>query len=356
MGRLSAFDEAEYLAANPDVAHAIETGVIASGREHYERHGRLEGRPLRTRRGKLRWGLDVSRMTGVEIGALDSPTVGKHEGDIIFVDYADRDFLSHKYRDDPHVIVDRIVEVDAIWGGNTLRDALGGDRRVDYVLASHVAEHVPDLITWLNEIHSVLNPGGSVRLVVPDKRYTFDYLRAETRLHDILDAYIRRARAPLPRTILDFCMLARVVDAGAAWRGELDVEALARMISDQEAISIARDAYENGAYHDAHCWVFTPASFVNLMLEVGRLGLVRLRCEEIVSTEYCQAEFFVVMAPSNDTDEVVASWTQASEMLRTQLVAGVSPAAASPPEQIGGRAAARLLAKALLRRARAVKR
>jgi SAM-dependent methyltransferase len=353
MDRLSAFDEAEYLAANPDVAHAIETGVVASGKEHYERHGRLEGRPLRTRRGKLRGGLDVSRMTGLEIGALDSPTVGKHEGDVIFVDYADRDFLRHRYRDDPHVHLDQIVEVDAIWGENTLRDAVGGDRRVDYVLASHVAEHVPDLITWLNEIHSVLNPGGSVRLVVPDKRYTFDYLRAETRLHDILDAYIRRARTPLPRAILDFCMLARVVDARAAWRGELDVETLPRMSFEQDAISTARDAYENGSYHDVHCWVFTPASFVNLMQEVGRLGLVRLRCEEIVSTEYCQAEFFVVMAPGDDPDEIAASWTQASEMLRTEPVADVSP----PPlaaEQIGGRAAASVLAKALLRRLRAV--
>lgn len=38
------FPEAAYLAANPDVATAIAAGAFESGREHYERYGRDEGR------------------------------------------------------------------------------------------------------------------------------------------------------------------------------------------------------------------------------------------------------------------------------------------------------------------------
>ena len=38
------FDERHYLDDNPDVADAVRRGAIPSGREHYERYGRLEGR------------------------------------------------------------------------------------------------------------------------------------------------------------------------------------------------------------------------------------------------------------------------------------------------------------------------
>ena len=41
------FDEAEYLAKNPDVARAVSSGLFASGRQHYELHGKAERRSFR---------------------------------------------------------------------------------------------------------------------------------------------------------------------------------------------------------------------------------------------------------------------------------------------------------------------
>ena len=38
------FDEATYLAYHPDVAAAVAKGRYASGRQHYEKFGRAEGR------------------------------------------------------------------------------------------------------------------------------------------------------------------------------------------------------------------------------------------------------------------------------------------------------------------------
>jgi len=43
----SDFDEERYLALNPDVAEAVQRGRIHSGREHFLRHGKAEGRRLR---------------------------------------------------------------------------------------------------------------------------------------------------------------------------------------------------------------------------------------------------------------------------------------------------------------------
>lgn len=42
----SGWDEAKYLAKNPDVAQAVKAGVIPSGHWHYTNHGKVEGRSL----------------------------------------------------------------------------------------------------------------------------------------------------------------------------------------------------------------------------------------------------------------------------------------------------------------------
>jgi GT2 family glycosyltransferase len=42
----AAFDEDTYLRFNPDVRLAVANGAFASGREHFERYGRAEGRPF----------------------------------------------------------------------------------------------------------------------------------------------------------------------------------------------------------------------------------------------------------------------------------------------------------------------
>ena len=51
--------------------------------------------------------------------------------------------LRLRYANDPHVDVTQIVEIDAVWGEKTILDALD-DKLVDYIIASHVIEHVPD--------------------------------------------------------------------------------------------------------------------------------------------------------------------------------------------------------------------
>jgi 2-polyprenyl-3-methyl-5-hydroxy-6-metoxy-1,4-benzoquinol methylase len=149
------------------------------------------------RRQRILRGLKVADSIGVEIGALDKPLVTREMGKILYVDHADTATLRKKYQEDAGVRADAIVDVDGVWGNNTLLEALGG-QKVDYLLASHVIEHVPDLITWLNEVESILAPGGQVRLVIPDMRYTFDCLRRETVFSDALPAYIARARRPMP--------------------------------------------------------------------------------------------------------------------------------------------------------------
>ena len=261
-----------------------------------------------SRRDKLLANLDVAKLQGLEIGALGKPLVRPAEGAVIFVDYADTATLREKHKNDSNVVAADIVQVDAVWGSQTLQQCIGGQRQIDYVLASHVIEHVPDLIAWLAEIRAILKPTGAVRLAIPDRRYTFDFLRPESRIYDVLDAYVRGARAPLPRAILELNNLARAVDCREAWDGALDVPRLRPLGNPGEGIAQARDTLANGTYYDTHCWVFTPVSFAELCAAMAELGLLDLACDFYFETPRNELEFFVGMAPGASRDAIVASW------------------------------------------------
>jgi SAM-dependent methyltransferase len=320
------FNEDDYLAANPDVAAAVQAGSIISGARHYELYGvsdrralskRLRPVPLAlpfpagiraTRRDKILSNLNLKVLQGVEIGALSSPLITVDEGNIIYVDHADTNALREKYSNDASVVKNDIVEVTAVWGAQTLQDCIGSDRKVDYVVASHVVEHVPNLIVWFQEIESILRPGGLLRLAVPDRRYSFDFLRFESRIHDVLDAYLQKVRSPLPRLIIEHSAYIRVVDCVKAWSGKLDPTSLVPYSTVKTGLDVAADALKNGTYHDTHCWVFTPVSFADLFVEMAKLDLLNFVCEQCIETPVNELEFYVHMKVSDDRNAIIASW------------------------------------------------
>jgi SAM-dependent methyltransferase len=262
-----------------------------------------------SRREKLLGGLDLRNVVGVEIGALANPFVRRDDGEILYVDYADRDTLVAKYIKDPYVQTENIVHVDAIWGENTLDDAVKG-RKVDYVVASHVIEHVPDMITWLKEIRSILKQSGTVRLIIPDRRFTFDFLRDETSVSDLLAGYAVRARIPQPYSVIDHAMNVATVDCRVAWEGKIEAQDLTPLHPFDGALNLARDVVENKAYHDVHCWVFTPKSFARLMSRLGELGLLDFACSGFHDTETGFFDFFVHLKPESSKEKIVESWKQ----------------------------------------------
>lgn len=268
-------------------------------------------------RERIRSGLDFSRLHTLEIGPLYRPFVLKSEGDVAYIDHTDTESLRAKYKDDPKFDVNDIVEVDAVWGEQSLQQCVGG-RRFDVIIASHVIEHVPDLITWLEELRSVLADDGEIRLVVPDKRYTFDYIRQVTNFVDILDAYLRKSRSPLPRCIIDHALNVRVVDTAAAWAGPLDEASLKlhHHAPYDLAVAAATDALSTGNYHDVHCWVFTPASFASLMEVCARHGLMDLACKDFEDTLVGTLEFTAFLGPDSDRDRVVESWARVARALQ----------------------------------------
>src|SRR5579859_744551 len=104
------------------------------------------------RRRKILGDIPLPTSWGLEIGPLHTPLVRRSESRVLYVDYASTEMLRANFRHpgDPGDIVD----VDIVWGDRPLRECVG--TLVDYVVASHVIEHVPDLIGWLLELRAVL--------------------------------------------------------------------------------------------------------------------------------------------------------------------------------------------------------
>jgi SAM-dependent methyltransferase len=269
-------------------------------------------------------GLDIGRLIGAEVGPLDKPVVPKGNGDVFYIDHCDTEALRTRWSTDTNVDVKKL-HVDAVWGENTLKAALTHAHAaqapgkvwpgLDYMVASHVIEHVPDLITWLQEVKQALKVDGTLRLAVPDRRYTFDRLRRTSTLHEALDAYVRKRRVPSGSRVLDFALNMRTVDCHSAWLGTLDEAQLVRVFPFADAVALARDAEENGTYHDVHCWVFTPESFAELMLELAKQQMLGFSCQWLEPTAKFTFEFFAALQPCDDPQLALQSWLTVSAQL-----------------------------------------
>ncbi|SFS19315.1 hypothetical protein SAMN05216570_3982 [Dyella sp. OK004] len=261
------------------------------------------------RRGKLLQGIDIAHVVSVEIGALCHPMIKREDGQVIYVDHDDQAALRKHYVNDPNVDVDAIVQVDAVWGDQSLSQII--PQRVQCVVACHVIEHVPNLIGWLREVRSILDQMGELRLIIPDRRFTFDFLRADSRIEDVAYAHLMNARVPLAHRVLEYVVNVAKVDCYKAWSTNLLEADLERHHTLQHAMVCAKQSSE-GAYHDIHCWVFTPKSFALLMADLCEHGLMEFECSMFHDTEPFTGEFFSGLRYCDDQERAIHSWRGAA--------------------------------------------
>jgi len=260
------------------------------------------------RHNRILNGLDIETMEGVEIGALCWPIVRKDEGLITYVDHVDTATLRKKYGSKPLVLPELMVDVDVALDGKTLAEAFVPARQFDYVLASHIVQHVPDLIEWLGELVPILKENGTVRLVVPDKRFTFDYRRRNTQLGDVMAAFVVAAKVPQPQQILDFLTNFRELTASDGWASRHSAEN--SRLSPQNSEKWLSKAIEatTGIHHDVHCWAFTPESFAILFYEMALARLHSFECHFFYDTLPDQYEFIVALKYNTDLTSILKSW------------------------------------------------
>ena len=226
------------------------------------------------RRAVLVEQIDIAGI-GLEIGPSYNPLLPKAEGyRVESVDYADAATLRAKYRD-AGVDVGRIETVDHVVRGGSILAAVGRPAHYDYIVASHVIEHTPDLLGFLKDCQDLLKPEGRLLLAVPDKRCCFDLFQPPSSLGAILQAYHERRGRPGLGSIVDD--RAYNVRRGGRIGWALDDAGPLELVSAiGELRGMADWLARSDQYIDVHVWKFVPSSFrliVSDLHAIGEIGL-----------------------------------------------------------------------------------
>ena len=75
---------------------------------------------------------------------------------------------------------------------------------ITFVMLMPVFIMILTFIAQLQDISNVLQDGGILSLVIPDKRFTFDYFRASTTAGELIESYLSRSTRPSTKQIFDF--------------------------------------------------------------------------------------------------------------------------------------------------------
>lgn len=236
-----------------------------------------------------------TRGLGLEIGPGFNPLLPKREGyRVETLDHASRADLVAKYQNAPGVDVSRIEEVDHISTGGSVFEAIGQPGRYRYIVASHVIEHTPNLLGFLQDCERLLDPEGVLVLFVPDKRSSFDVLRPLTSTGDVLQAHLEGRTRHTAGRVFDE-MAYNVLRGGAlSWHAN-NRDPLAFFGQLNNAKALFEHVQRSSEYIDIHAWQFTPSSFRLITNDLFETGCLAVR-EHAFETEGLSGEFAVALA------------------------------------------------------------
>lgn len=256
---------------------------------------------------------------GLEIGPSHNPVAPKRQGfNVEIVDHLDQQGLIEKYRHHG-VDVDAIESVDYVWSGEPLSELIADTGRYDWIIASHVIEHVPDVIGFLDECQKLLKPAGVLSLAVPDKRFCFDHFRPISSTGDLIQAHLEKRRRHPPGWVFDYFSSAASLNGVITWvqgnRGTLKYIHPIEQARQLFMSSLAQDS----PYIDIHGWRFTPSSFRLVLLELRFLELIGLN--EVCFVESRGCEFFVSL--SADSAPIALDRLQLARQVERELAEAI---------------------------------
>lgn len=235
--------------------------------------------------------VDKSRV-GLEVGPYHNPIAPKVEGyNVEIIDHASKEELIKKLGNQP-LDASKIEHVDYIWRGEKLTDLVGKTNHYNWIIASHIVEHIPDLITFLQECEKLLEGDGSLILAVPDKRYSFDYFRGISTTGQLINNNIDQRIDQKLGDIFDHFSLASKKRECITW--VKDEAAPPQFVHSFEyALEQVELAKKTGEYTDVHMWQFTPSSFRLIIQDLNRLGFINLKEIDFISND--DFEFFITL-------------------------------------------------------------
>lgn len=247
----------------------------------------------------------------LEIGPSHSPIAPRKAGyRTTIIDACTTEELRRKYRA-MDVDTRRIESVDYVWRGQSLTELLKGKEPFDAIVASHVIEHIPDLLGFFDDCRALLKDEGRLLLAVPDQRRCFDLLRVPSTPGQILEAHFAGRKSHALAAVYDFHAAFCTANDLPSWFSDtFEPSKLALANTPQAAYRAFRQALEYpDRYFDVHGWTFTPASFLLIVKELEALDSMRLTLCEFAGSD--GHEFYAAFSRAGDA----ANWLAGYERL-----------------------------------------
>lgn len=229
---------------------------------------------------------------GIEIGPCHNPVAPKKKGyNVHIIDHMSKEELINKYKDH-HINLNNIEEVDFVWQGQSYAELTEKNKYYDWIIASHMVEHTPDLVGFLNDCDSILKDDGVISLVVPDKRYCFDHYRPITGISSIIDHYFQSSKIHTPGAVAEYYLNVVSKDGNISWNSSAKGE-YSFVHSIDAATNKMKLVHNENEYFDIHAWCFVPHSFRLIIHDLFSLGLIPFQEVEYFSTE--DSEFYITL-------------------------------------------------------------
>ena len=237
----------------------------------------------------------------LEIGPLANPLISKKSGPhVYYADIRNTEEIKQFYSNDPNIDCTTIEEIDLVIS-DTYQDTMTKHNieKFDYVLCSHVIEHIPLLLRFFLDISTALRDGGKLCLSIPDSRYCFDHFRTTTSFAEAYDIHVHGIHRTASR-VLDFCMNTCHNNPKKYWETENKVDNIALLM--KKSFEQAKKNYEkalSGEYINIHFSILTTTSFLRLLFDAIRANMMPFQIEGVFPTLPNTFEFHVILVNNN---------------------------------------------------------
>ncbi|WP_396330173.1 class I SAM-dependent methyltransferase [Burkholderia anthina] len=282
------FDARYYKERYEDLANMSDGDALA----HFIKHGHYEGRianSVATRAGLLEQ-IPADDLA-LEIGPFGAPQLfGRN---VRYADFLSTEELRARA---PHHGHDpaKCPPIHYVLSTVDLGDI---GERFAAVFSSHCIEHQPDLIKHLQDVGTILKPGGRYFIAAPDKRYCFDYFVPKSSFRQVLAAHRHARKLHSFRSVITAFTLGTHNDASLHWSGVHGAPEFKRRgyRALRDALAIYKQSARNRTYVDVHGWQFTPQLFAAICTRLYDRGLSPLRLISISAPVRNGQEFCAIL-------------------------------------------------------------
>lgn len=214
-----------------------------------------------------------------------------------------------------------VLPIDFVWQDGMALKLCSPHNQYDLIVASHVMEHVPDYLSWLWELYTMLKIGGEVRLVLPDAHKSGEFIRTLSTAAYAYECFVNKQTRSSPSQVFDGLL------SITEWNGKLykrDLLNYKRWYKFDETVRLGIESFER--HIDIHCWAWTPESFEDNIKILTESKLIPF---DFIATKpgkmpgaVCD-EFSVIFRKSKEKltppNEVLNYWAKQTENLKEKI-------------------------------------